>query len=572
VKFFGAYTYLSIVRFLYGLSVKELYFKGKGFVMDLSIIIGGKAGAGIKEAGRMLAKVLTKMGYHVFVYVDYPSLIRGGHNFVTIRFSEEKISSVKKKADIIVATDGRSIKAHKYDAKDSTVWIINEKERFDGAIRAPFKEVAPGFFKSSSILGVLLRILGIPLDEGLPLIMSLPQKEKNESIYREAYKSVREIFKVKKIKEKVGDVITGNEAIALGAVDGGLDVYIAYPMTPASPVLHYLAKHKSDFGIKVVQPENEIAVINMALGVSYAGKRSMVGTSGGGFALMTEALSLSGMAEIPLVIYEAQRAGPSTGVPTYTAQSDLLFSLFAGHGDFPRVVFAPGDPQEAYLLARVSLNIAWKFQVPVILLGDKHVGESLYTVRLERNREVEEPKLWDGKGEYGRYRFSEDGVSPLAFPGEEGVVVKVSSYEHDERGITVEDALSVKKMQEKRLKKGKFIKKHLLNSNYTVSISGEKNPEKVILTWGSNKGVVEDIAGKLGFKVIRPLLLEPFPSERIKRELEGAKLILSIECSSSGQFVKLLNMNGIYPTDCIKKYDGRPFFSDELEEILGEYV
>ena len=538
--------------------------------MDKTIIIGGKAGAGIKEAGRMLAGVLANLGYHIFGYVDYPSLIRGGHNFVSLRFSEGPVNSVDKKADIIVATDGRSIKAHEGDAKSDTVWLINEKEEKKGAIRVPFKEVAPGFFKSSSVLGAVLKLLGIPLEEGLPFILSLPQREKNEQIYRDAYSSLDSMFEVKKIGDRRGEIVTGNENIALGAVDGGLDFYIAYPMTPASPVLHYLAKKKSEFGIKVVHPENEIGAINMALGTAYAGKRSMVGTSGGGFALMTETLSLIGMSETPMVIYEAQRAGPSTGVPTYTAQADLLFVTFAGHGDFPRVVVAPGTPEEAYYLTRDSLNIAWKYQVPVLILGDKHLGESYFLADIKREKVVEEPKLWKGNGEYRRYEITEDGISPLAFPGQEGVVVKGTSYEHDERGITVEDAKLVKRMQDKRLKKGEILREYILSREDAVVVGGDESSKKVIVTWGSTWGTALDVAKELGFKVIRPLFLEPFPADKVREEVGSVELVVSLECSASGQFERLLNMHGIRSHRNIKKYDGRPFFKDELIEMLGE--
>ncbi len=538
--------------------------------MEKTIIIGGKAGAGIKEAGRMLAGVLANLGYHVFGYVDYPSLIRGGHNFVTLRFSEEPVNSVDRKADIIVATDGRSIRAHEEDAKEGTVWLINEKEQKEGAVKVPFKEVAPGFFKSSSVLGAVLKLLGIPLEEGLPFILSLPQREKNERIYREAYNSVDSMFEVKRAGERKGEIVTGNESVALGAVDGGLDFYIAYPMTPASPVLHYLAKRKSEFGIKVVHPENEIGVINMAVGVAYAGKRSMVGTSGGGFALMTETLSLIGMSETPIVIYEAQRAGPSTGVPTYTAQADLLFVTFAGHGDFPRVVVAPGTPEEAYLLMRDSLNIAWRYQVPVLILGDKHLGESYFLADIKREKVVEEPKLWKGNGEYRRYEITEDGISPLAFPGQEGIVVKGTSYEHDERGITVEDAKLVKRMQDKRLKKGETLREYILSREDAVVVGGNESSKKVIVTWGSTWGTALDVAKELGFKVVRPLFLEPFPADKLREEIGTAELVVSLECSASGQFERLLNMHGIKSHRNIRKYDGRPFFRDELAEMLGE--
>jgi len=540
--------------------------------MDLNVLIGGKAGAGIKEAGRMLAGVLANLGYHVFGYVDYPSLIRGGHNFVVLRFSEGKVHSTDRKADVIVATDRRSVEVHLQDEKEGTLWIVDERIDKEGALKAPFKEVAPGFFKSSSVLGVLLKVLGIPVEEGLPFIEQLPQREKNLSIYREAYRSVPAKFEIGRVGEVSGAVVTGNECVALGAVDGGLEFYVAYPMTPASPVLHYLATRQEELGVKVIHPENEIAVVSMAVGIAYGGRRVMVGTSGGGFALMTETLSLTGMSEIPLVIYEAQRAGPSTGVPTYTAQSDLLFALFAGHGDFPKVVLAPGYPEEAYELTRYALNVAWRFQVPVIVLGDKHLGESYWTVQLKRKRIVEEPYLWTGEGEFRRYLITEDGISPLAFPGIRGAVVKVTSYEHDEAGLTVEDADRVRKMQEKRLRKWKTLEKELTAAENSVSVSGEKDADTVLLTYGSTAGAVEDVAEEIGCKVVRPLLMEPFPRERILAEIAGAHRLVAVECTASGQFEKLLNMHGVRVQDRVRKFDGRSFFREELRDLLRGVV
>ncbi|RUM28173.1 MAG: 2-oxoacid:acceptor oxidoreductase subunit alpha [Aquifex sp.] len=536
--------------------------------MDINIIIGGKAGAGIKEAGHLLCNVFNNLGYYTFCYVDYQSLIRGGHNFVNLRVSDKPVECTYKKADVIIATDGRSIKEHIKDSKENTVWVINEKEEKEGAIKVPFKAIAPGFFKSSAILGVVLKLFGIPLEEGLSQIHSLPMREENEKIYREAYGKTVQKFKIERKGSKSGEVFTGSEGVALGAVDGGLNVYVAYPMTPASPVLHYLARKKKEFGIKVVQPENEIGAINIAVGVAFGGKRSMVGTSGGGFALMTETLSLIGMSETPVVIYEAQRAAPSTGVPTYTQQSDLLFCLFAGHGDFPRIVLAPGNAEEAYKLARDAMNLSWKFQVPVIILSDKHLAESYFTSNIKREKVVEEPKLWNGVGEYKRYEITEDGVSPLAFPGTKGIVVKGTSYEHDERGITVEEAEAVKKMQDKRMRKWKTVEEFVNKREDNLVVSGEEESDKAIITWGSNKGVVEEVAKELGYKVIRPVFLEPFPRERLEKALEGVKNTVVIECSASGQFEKLLNMHGIRVDKRLRKYDGRPFFKDELLEML----
>ncbi len=534
----------------------------------MNILIGGKAGAGIKEAGKMLAQVLASMGYSVFGYVDYPSLIRGGHNFVILRFSEKDIYSVDRKVDIIVATDRRSVNLHTVSSKENTLWIVDEKIDMSNALKAPFKEVAPAFFKSSSILGVILKVLGISPEKGIPVVERLPQRDRNFFIYTEAYKSVPSLFKIEDKKIKKGIITTGNECIALGAVDGGLDFYVAYPMTPATSVLHYLAERQKELGIKAVHPENEIAVISMAVGIAYAGKRVMIGTSGGGFALMTETLSLSGMAEIPLVIYEAQRAGPSTGVPTYTSQSDLLFSLFAGHGEFPRVVIAPGYPQEAYYLARLAMNIAWKYQIPVILIGDKHLGESYFTVNLNRERVVENPIMWDKKEEYKRYCFTENGISPLAFPGTPGAVVKVTSYEHNEKGLTVESAESVLLMQDKRLRKLRTIKEQLLKNEKTVMISEYGKSDIALITWGSTAGVVEEVAKEMDLKVIRPLFIEPFPAQEVKRAIADVRRIVVVECSASGQLDKVLSMNGIKFHKTLRKYDGRPFFRDELKRIL----
>ena len=284
----------------------------------------------------------------------------------------------------------------------------------------------------------------------------------------------------------------------------------AYPMTPASPVLHYLAAHRKEFGIKVVQPENEIGVINMVLGAAYAGGRAMTGTSGGGFALMTETLSLAGMSETPCVIYLAQRGAPSTGVPTYTEQADLLFSLFAGHGDFPRIVVAPSNALECYLLTREALNLAWKFQVPVIVLSSKNVAESFFTQPLERERVVEEPKLWDGNGEYKRYLITDDGVSPLTFPGTKGAVVKATSYEHDEMGITTEDPEQIVAMKDKRERKRETIKRFFEEREDTVSVGGDTSSKRVLLTWGENWGVCCEAGEELGYKAVKPNYMEPF--------------------------------------------------------------
>ena len=251
-------------------------------------------------------------------------------------------------------------------------------------------------------------------------------------------------------------LLTGNEAVGLGMVNGGLEAYISYPMTPSSSLLHFLAEEQEKLGITVVHPENEIAVILMALGFASAGKRAAVGTSGGGFCLMTEGLSLAGMAELPIVLLVSQRTGPSTGLPTYTGQSDLLFVLHAGQGEFPRFIVAPGTTEEALYWSEVAMNIAWEFQVPAFILSDKTLSEGTYSTDLSLVPKIprEDVPLWDKTAPYRRYADTPSGISPLAFPGTEGAVVKVNSYAHDEAGITTEEADMVDLMTEKRLRKG----------------------------------------------------------------------------------------------------------------------
>lgn len=539
--------------------------------IDKTILIGGKAGAGIKEAGRMFGSVLSDLGFFTFTYVDYQSLIRGGHNFVSIRFSNREVNSIKKHPDVIVATDTRTIKEHKEEAKEDTLWLIDIVDNLDNAIKVPFKEVAPGFFKSSSVLGALLKLFGIPIENGLPYIKSLKEPEKNEEIYKEAYDKTPTKFKIQYPVGPKRDVYSPSDCFALGAIDAGLEFYVAYPMTPSTPVLHFLASKQKELNIKVIQPESEIGVINMAAGISYAGKRVAVGSSGGGFALMTEAVSMFSMAELPILIYEAQRLGPSTGLPTYTSQGDLLFVLFSSPGDTQRIVMAPGDACESYVMATDGLNLAWKFQVPVFVLSDKYLAENYYTQTFERKPMKEEPILWDKKETYKRYKVTQNFVSPLAFPGEKDAVVKVNSYEHTEDGITTEDIKETIVMQEKRFNKKNLIDQYIIENYKTIDIKGNKNSDIALITFGSNKGVCEEISNILGIKLIRPLFLDPFPKEQIHRELEGIKKVICVEMSINKQFEKLLNMYDIKVDKNITKYDGRPFYEDDLlEEIKGK--
>ena len=294
---------------------------------------------------------------------------------------------------------------------------------------------------------------------------------------------------------------------------------------------------------------------------------------------MTEGLSLSGMAEIPVVVIMAQRTGPSTGLPTYTGQSDLHFILNAGQGEFPRFIVAPGDAEEAYYWAGAALNLAWKYQVPSFILSDKTVSESQYTFDLNDAGELKEEalQLWEGAregvgdSEYSRYRYTESGVSPLAFPPKKGQVIKTDSYVHDEKGITTEDPVITRQMADKRLQKGLSLAKEL-EAYETVKVYGQSQSKTALLCWGSNKGVCQEAAQQLDLRVIQVLVLSPFPEKKLREAMMGVERLIAVECNATGQMASLAGSFGIRVQDRILKYDGRPFSLEDLQADLGRVL
>lgn len=547
-----------------------------------SILIGGQAGDGIKRAGDAVAKLFNRLGYWIFAYVDYPSLITGGHNFVIVRAGSEKILAHADKVDILMALNQETIEKHKGRLKEKTLIIFDSNSVKAKGLGLPLSEIVknkglPQIARNSAGLGAVASVLEIEFPIVADVIRNSIRKKTEENIEaaRAAYNQAKKfgkVFKLPLLKNPPKPLLTGNEAIALGAVKAGLKAYIAYPMTPSTSILHYLAKHEEKLNIVTFQPENEIGVIGAAQGAAYAGVRTMVGTSGGGFALMTEHLSLAGQAEIPTVIVLSQRPAPASGVPTYTAQGDLFFALHAGHGEFPKIIIAPGDVEEAFYLTAEALNLAWKFQIPVIILSDKHLSENIFSAEFDENKVVREnPKMWNKKGEYKRYALKEDGISPLAFPGEKKAIVKLNSYEHDEFGITTENPELVIKGNEKRLKKMKAIEDALMKKE-TVKVYGNPKSKTALIAWGSTKGAVVEIGRSYNLKVIQPLFLHPFPILALKKHLSNVKKIIGVEVNSTGQLCKLLKSNGFKIDKQILKYDGRPFTVDELDKKIKKII
>jgi len=547
---------------------------------ELSILIGGKAGDGIRQAGQTLARLLNRFGYRIFFYDDYPSLIRGGHNFSIIRASKKKIIAHKEKVDLIVALNQDAVEKHKHRLNSNGIILYDSKKVEAQGVGVDFmglvkESEGEPIMRNTAALGALAKMLNIEWGMLEKVIKDTIEKEVdlNLKIAQSAFNQVEKAcLSVRNLNQKMLPLVSGNEAIALGAVQAGLNMYIAYPMTPASAILHYLAEHENDLGVVTIHPESEIGVALMALGAAYAGAKTMVGTSGGGFALMTEALSLSGQGEFPIVFVVSQRPGPGTGVPTYTMQGDLFFVIHSGHGEFAKVVLAPGDAEEAFYLTGLAMNLAWKFQIPCFVLSDKHLSESIFSFDADPDKvKPEDPLLWDGQGEYKRYLDTQNGISPLAFPGNPTAMVKATSYEHDEYGITTEESEQIVRMQQKRLRKKKTLEDELARYEQ-VKVYGDPESKTVLLCWGSTKGACIEAAEELGLKVVQPLVLEPLPIESLKKVLSHADKIIDVEVNTTGQLAKLLSANGICIDDMILRFDGRPFTVDFLLEKVKEVL
>ena len=503
--------------------------------MRYNILIGGKAGQGINKISEIISNILTKEGYFIFNYRDYPSLIRGGHNFNVLTISDEYTSSNDSLIDSIIAMDEKTLEIHKNELKKNP-WIIKHDEFESLGLDANIAQAA-----------AYLKIIGVSKEAIINEVKEQFSHPGALKAVEKGYSSRESNEKYKSLKNKIG-VMTGSQGVAQGAINSGMDLFFSYPMTPATPLLHELAAHQEKYGYMVFQPENEIAAANSALGASFAGAKAMTGTSGGGFDLMTEALSLQGQNEIPLVVYLASRPGPGTGLPTHSSQGDLDVALRGGHGEFPRVVIAPGDPIECVEKTNEAFYLAQKFNTLSIILSDKHLAESEFSFNKQPNKTL--PVKVTRK-----------------VPGE--AIVKANSYEHEENGNTSEDAKWAIKGAERRLKKYEDIKKEVKKFQM-IKIHGKKDSKNLIIAWGSTKGAILDaIKGKdMDYKFLQVLYLKPL-SDEIKKEIEKAKKVILVENNVTGQLGRLVReKTGISIKNRILKYDGRPFKSDELKKEI----
>jgi 2-oxoglutarate ferredoxin oxidoreductase subunit alpha len=565
---------------------------------ELTVWVGGAAGDGIASAGESFAKACSRSGYHVFAYNSYQSVIRGGHVCMHIRIGTHKVYTQGDELDYLVALNADSFQRYAKRVVSGGAIFYNT-DKFQPKLEEIAKDVqvigVPVMelvgnqqMQNTALMGALMQVIGLDPQAIRELIQERFAK-KGEAVIKvnldafdKALEFAKSKFKPGGLRIGKGDgkrrpLAGGNPIVGFGALAAGCRFYSAYPMTPASSLLHWLLKYASRTGLLVKQCEDEISALNMAIGAGHVGVRAMTGTSGGGFSLMTEAVGEAGMTETPVVIVEAQRGGPSTGLPTKTEQGDLFQMLGASQGEFPKAIFAPRTLSECYTMAIEAFNIAEKYQCPVMIATDLYLAERLETfdgvditnIPIERGELVKQAN----GGAYRRFADTPTGVSPRALPGTPGTVYTSATDEHDEDGIVISDvftnpAMRVK-MMEKRMRKIGYLLKELP----LPTIDGPKDAQLMLVGWGSTYQLMleaMDVLNQDGpnVNVLCLKYLWPFQTEAVRALLEKAKITVSVEGNYTGQLVKLIRMEtGFTVQHHLRKYDGEPF---ELGPVVEE--
>ena len=565
----------------------------------VSVKIGGPAGTGVKSVGLMLAKIAARSGYQICDNTEYPSLIKGGHNVTQVNFSTREVTAPRLRSDLLIAFDQLTIDTHFSEIEEGGGIIYDSESNMDiskvskdvSRYGIPLKKLAheageKNIFVNIVSLSAAIGLLGGNLETFKKLIEE-EYGDKGEQII-EADKKAADLgykFATENFKDDLHDymkvidtfsspapymVLSGNEAAALGAISAGMQFAAIYPMSPISNILHVLAANQKKFGYIYKQPEDEISAINMAIGASYAGVRSMTATSGGGFCLMTEAYGLAGITETPLVIVEGMRGGPATGIPTWSGQGDLRMVLHSHQDDFPRIVLTPGDVKETYELTAKAFDLADKYQTTVVVLIDKNICDNERTVAFPdvSNIEIDRGKFSKEKvGDYKRYDFSEDGVSTRSVPGVGNFFI-ANSDEHDEYGYSSEEIENRNKMMKKRMQKLITCDQ---NDMPDPEVFGPEDADITVLSWGSNKGsILEAIKSFSNVNYVHVTWMNPFPTEFLTNVLSKAKNVVDIECNYTGQLADLVReKTGIEIKDRILKLDGRVIYPQEIVEKLN---
>ena len=574
---------------------------------DFVLAIGGAAGQGIATPGNILARLSVRRGLHLYAYNAYQSIIRGGHIFLTLRVSDQQVHSHGDRLDLLVCLNQDTMNRHLGLMGPGTRVIFDcdtikaaEAGQGVGLCPMPVKQLTNNsknkLVQNTVALGVTMSLLGLDF-QILEDALTLQFQQKGQAVVDENVDVARLGFEYAGAKfEPFRDAVpigpkplaiwTGNEALAMGGAAAGVKFYCAYPMSPATGVLHWMAKNARELGIMVRQVEDEIAVANMAIGAAHAGCRSMCATSGGGFALMTEAIGMAGMMEVPVVFIDVQRAGPSTGVPTKTEQGDLWQVLGASQGDFERFIVAPTSALDAYNTIPELFNLVDKCQCPGIVISDLLISEGTFSAdpddinmhpQIDRGELITQPSATDG---YMRYENTESGISPRALPGLPGYVHVVATDEHDEGGILISDEFTnphnLREMVEKRARKFQNLAKQV----DPPQLEGPNDAEVTLVGWGSTYGVIKEALVQLKLEGVSANHLPikwivPFHSEAVTNIVSRAKRTIIVENNYSGQFYRYLRSEtGLAVDGHIRKYDGEPFMphhivSGVLEKLDG---
>ena len=572
-----------------------------------AIGIGGAAGQGVATPGDIFAKIFSRRGLHLNAYNAYQSIIRGGHTFLTIRTGAEKVTNMGDRIDLLIPLNQDSMNRHVGRLTEGAACVYNADMIKPGEVAAgvqlcplPVSTLADisrnKVAQNTLAVGAGLSMAGVGF-QSLEEVLTEQFKKKGEAVVAEnvgiaraGYEYATAHFKpfawpLPRTENRYA-VMSGNIAMAMGGAAAGVKFYCAYPMSPSTGVLHWMAAHARQAGIMVRQVEDEIGVVNMAIGAAHAGVRAMCATSGGGFALMSEGLGLSAMMETPVVVIDCQRAGPSTGVPTKTEQGDLWQMLGAAFGDYPRVIACPLDIADSFKIIAEIFNIADRFQCPGIVLSDLLLTEGRLSVdpkeldfapAIDRGELIDAPEP-NRNGGYKRYKFTMSGVSPRAIPGVAGYTHTAASDEHDEDGVLISDEFTNptkrRLMMEKRMRKVAGIAAAVP----PPQLCGPQDAEVTLIGWGSTSGVIEEACGMLIEEGISANQLQirwlvPLHGEAILDLLKDARHTIIVENNYSGQFARYLRSETSFvPDGYIRKYDGEPFMPHHLVNAVREQL
>ncbi len=577
-------------------------------ISQLSWKIGGQQGEGVESTDRIFSTALNRLGYYLYGYRHFSSRIKGGHTNNKIRISTKPIRAISDDLDILVAFDQETIDLNAHELREGGVVVADAKfnpslpegntsRLFAVPITQIAEDLGTSLFKNMAASGASWALLGLPLEifekaveeefgrKGPAIV------EKNIEAVRRGAQSILDQaggplkeFELEPSDGQAKLFMIGNEAIALGAVAGGCRFMPAYPITPASEVMEYLIKKLPKLGGTVIQTEDEIAAVTMAIGANYGGVRTLTASAGPGLSLMMEAIGLAGMTETPVVIVNTQRGGPSTGLPTKQEQSDVNAMIYGTHGEIPKIVIAPSTIEECFYDTIEAFNLAEEYQCPVILITDlqlslgKQTAEKLELSKVEIRRgklvNGELPPLEENKL-FKRYEFTEDGVSPRVVPGMKYGIHHVTGVEHDQEGRPSESPINRKKMMDKRLNKLSKMRIH----NPILIDEQSETPDILVIGMSSIGGTIDEARARLSADGITTnhmtiRQLHPFPTEEVAAYVSKAKTVVVIENNATGQLTDQVKLHVGYG-DKIKnflKYDGTPFIPSEVHKACKELV